>query len=144
VHEPLPPAAPLDSRVHPQGSVATVWELLRFGLAGVVNAGMGYALYAGFIFMGAPMYLAQALGHVLGTCFNYYSHSRFVFQKRPGLGRYLLSSGFNYLAGLVFLALSAHWVASPYLAGLIGTALTAAFSYLSLKLYAFRHRPSQG
>jgi putative flippase GtrA len=135
---------PTTPHVRAARKAATAWELLRFGVAGAVNAGVGYLAFAAFIYVGTPLYVAQALGHVIGTAFNYFSHSHFVFQRRPGLQRYLLSSGVNYLAGLIFLALCTRWIASPYVAGLVGTILTAAFSYLSLKLYAFRHRKNRG
>lgn len=138
----LPSSIPV--RVSAPSRRRTAWEVLRFGLAGLLNAGVGYMIYAGFIFLGVPMFVAQALGHTLGTCFNYVSHSRFVFQQRPSLGRYLLASTGNYLAGLLLLALCAHWMSSPYLAGLVATGLTAVFSYLSLKLYAFHRAPPQG
>jgi putative flippase GtrA len=113
-------------------------EIARFLVAGLVNTGVGYAAYALFVFLGLNIYLSQALGHVVGTTFNYFSHRHFVFRQRPKLLRYLLSSGLNYLAGLAFLALAAQWIQSPYLAGLVGTGLTAIFSYLSLKVIAFR------
>lgn len=135
---------PTTPRIRATSKVATAWELLRFIVAGAINAGVGYVTFAAFIYVGAPLFVAQALGHVIGTGFNYFSHSHFVFQRRPGLRRYLLSSGMNYLAGLIFLALCALWIASPYVAGLVGTILTAAFSYLSFKLYAFRYRKNRG
>ncbi len=119
----------------------TALEFLRFLAAGLVNTLVGYCAYAVFIWLGMNMYAAQAAGHVVGTAFNYFNHSWFVFRMRPVLAKYLLGSAVNYVAGLGFLALIAQLVASPYLAGLIATGCTAVFSYVSLKLLAFRKAP---
>lgn len=123
---------------------ARALEFGRFLVAGVVNAGIGYAAYALFVYLGLGVYLSQALGHTVGTAFNYFSHSLFVFKMRPKLVPYLASSSINYVAGVAFLAATLRIVASPYWAGLIATGCTAVFSYLSLKVLAFRRRQLPG
>ena len=121
-----------------KASHKTPQEVLRFVVAGAINTGVGYAAYAFLVFLGLNLFVSHALAHVAGTTFNYFSHRHYVFRQRPGLLRYLLSSGLNYFAGLFFLALLTRWITSPYLAGLLAVALTAAFSYVSLKVIAFR------
>jgi putative flippase GtrA len=113
-------------------------EFLRFLAVGMLNAAVGYGIYALLVFLGCNIFVAQAGGHVLGTMFNFVSHSRLVFNMQPSLLPYLASSGMNYVAGLLFLALMAQFVASPYLAGFLALVCTAVFSYTSLKVIAFR------
>jgi putative flippase GtrA len=122
------------------GRWAGPFEVLRFGVAGLVNAGVGYAAYAGFVFLGLNLFLAQALAHCVGTSFNYLTHRHFVFNRRTGWAQYLSSSLLNYLASVVFLFGFSRLFASPYLSGLVATGATAVFSYLSLKFIAFRQR----
>jgi putative flippase GtrA len=114
------------------------WEFIRFLAVGALNASVGYGIYALLVFLGCNVFVAQAGGHMLGTAFNYLSHSRLVFNMRPPLLPYLASSGINYIAGLLFLALMLRWITSPYLAGFLALVCTAVFSYSSLKLIAFR------
>jgi putative flippase GtrA len=53
--------------------LANAGRLLRYYGAGLVNTMVGYGLYAAFVALGLDIYLAQALGHVLGMSFNYFS-----------------------------------------------------------------------
>jgi hypothetical protein len=49
--------------------------------------------------LGFNIYLAQALGHVLGMSFNYFSYSRFAFRDEQGsLARFVGSYALNYRA----------------------------------------------
>ncbi len=119
-------------------------EVLRFLMAGLVNSMVGYLAYGAFIFFGMNLFVAQAAGHVVGTTFNYFSHSYFVFKMRPRLVPYLCSSAVNYVLGAAFLSLAAAAVESAYLAGFIALVCTAVCSYLSLKVIAFRRKRNLG
>jgi len=54
-------------------------RFIRFLLAGLLNTGVAYALYAMFIVIGLSPQGALALSFVLGVLWNYISTSRFVF-----------------------------------------------------------------
>ncbi|SMR71068.1 Putative flippase GtrA (transmembrane translocase of bactoprenol-linked glucose) [Aliiroseovarius halocynthiae] len=62
-------------------------RFLRFVLAGVVNTGFGYSIYAAFVFAGAYPQAALALQFAIGVVFNHMTHGRFVFGTR-GYGRF--------------------------------------------------------
>ena len=126
------------SPIHTSSFRQQAWEFHRFLIIGLVNAMVGYGAYALFIFMGMNLYVAQAAGHVTGTAFNYFSHSRYVFNMRPKVLPYLASSIVNYVLGALLLTLAVRVIVSPYWAGLIATGCAAVCSYISLKLIAFR------
>lgn len=55
-------------------------RFLRFVLVGIVNTGIGYALFAGFVLAGLAPQPALALAFVLGVLWNYVATARFVFE----------------------------------------------------------------
>lgn len=114
-------------------------EIARYLVAGVVNTAFGYGLYAGLIWLGLDRYVAQAVGYVLGTGFNYLTYSRHVFTDAgPAKARFALSYGVNYLINLGGLALVSHVIANPYLAGAVTTLGVVALNYVVLRRLVFR------
>jgi putative flippase GtrA len=116
----------------------TLW---RYYGAGVVNTAFGYGLFAGLVWLGLNVFVAQIIGHVAGTVFNYIMFRRFVFTNSgPAILRYVASYAANYLIGLGFLATIRMAVPSPYVAGLLAIVCTSAVNYVILKLFVFRSR----
>ncbi|MDE1914938.1 MAG: GtrA family protein [Sphingomonadales bacterium] len=114
-------------------------EIIRYGVAGLVNTAFGYGLYAGLIWLGLDRYVAQAIGYVLGTAFNYVTYSRHVFTDAgPAKLRFVLSYGANYLINLGGLKLASRFLADPYLAGAVTTLGVVALNYLVLRHLVFR------
>lgn len=114
-------------------------EILRFLIAGALNTAFGYGLYAGLIWLGLDRYLAQAIGYVLGTGFNYITYSRGVFTGAgPAKMRFALSYAGNYLINLAGLKLASHFIADPYLAGAVTTFAVVVLNYAVLKRLVFR------
>lgn len=114
-------------------------EIARYLVAGVVNTAFGYGLYAGLIWLGLDRYVAQGLGYVLGTGFNYLTYSRHVFTDAgPAKARFALSYGVNYLINLGGLALVSHVIPNPYLAGAVTTLGVVALNYVVLRRLVFR------
>ncbi|MBN9144083.1 MULTISPECIES: GtrA family protein [unclassified Novosphingobium] len=114
-------------------------EILRFLIAGALNTAFGYGLYAGLIWLGLDRYLAQAIGYVLGTGFNYFTYSRGVFTGAgPAKLRFALSYAGNYLINLAGLKLASHFIADPYLAGAVTTFVVVVLNYAVLKRLVFR------
>lgn len=112
-----------------------VW---RYYQTGIVNTLFGYAAFAALLALGLNMYVAQAMAHVAGMAFNYFTYSRYAFSDRKGTKTsFVLSYGVNYLIGLFFIWLASLVVASPYLAGLASIVLTSAVNYFILKLFVF-------
>ena len=118
-------------------------EILRYLVAGVVNTAFGFGLYAGLIWLGLDRYVAQAVGYVLGTGFNYLTYSRHVFvDAGPAKARFVASYAVNYLINLAGLRLVSGFVTNPYLAGGITTMAVVIVNYLVLKRLVFRKTPA--
>jgi putative flippase GtrA len=114
-------------------------RLMRYYGAGVVNTLVGYGLYAGFVALGLNIYVAQALGHVLGMAFNYFSYSRFAFRDEQGSKtRFIGSYAVNYVLGAALLFLAVRIIPNPYLGGLLSTLVLSVINYFILSRFVFR------
>lgn len=119
----------------------TLFELVRYYMAGAINAAFGYGLFALLVWTGLGMYFAQALAHMLGVAFNYLTYSRHVFRNTPSARlRFIGSYVVNYGVSLVFLALVSLFVANPYAAGPASIVLTSMVNYFILKRLVFARR----
>jgi putative flippase GtrA len=119
----------------PSAPVAQLWRFIKIG---VVNTLFGYALYALMVAIGLQLYVAQIVATVIAIIFNYFTYGRYVFGGiRPSRLRFLLSYALNYLVSLGALALSAAILRSPYLAGLLATAVAAAINFIVLRRFVF-------
>jgi putative flippase GtrA len=120
-------------------------RILRFLVAGLVNTGFGYAIYAVFVLLGAPLALAVAGGTVLGFLFNFLSYGGFVFgsTSRRLLPRFLLF--YLALGGLNFVLLRAlGWLGlGPLLAQAMLLPVLAACGYLGMRNFVFRGQDSR-
>lgn len=118
---------------------ARLLEIARYLVAGVVNTAFGYGLYAGLIWLGLDRYVAQAIGYVLGTGFNYLTYSRHVFTDAgPAKARFVASYAVNYLINLAGLKAVSHLIPNPYVAGAVTTLGVVALNYLVLRRLVFR------
>lgn len=115
-------------------------RLWRYYQAGVVNTLFGYGFFALLVALGLNMYLAQAISHVAGMTFNYFTYSRYAFGDRSTTKtRFILSYVANYFVGLFFIWLASLAVRSPYVAGIVSIVCTSLINYFVLKLLVF-HR----
>jgi len=124
------------------GPAATRIEvLIRYYSVALINTAFGYGLYAGLIFVGLNLYLAQLIAHITGTTFNYFMYSRHVFLNadRKPLA-YIATYALSYLIGLGLLFIARHIVSSPYLAGLLALIVGSGINFLILKRFAFPSR----
>lgn len=118
---------------------ARLLEIARYLVAGLVNTAFGYGLYAGLIWLGLDRYVAQAIGYVLGTGFNYLTYSRHVFTDAgPAKARFVASYAVNYLINLAGLKAASHVIPNPYAAGAVTTLGVVALNYLVLRRLVFR------
>lgn len=118
----------------------TEWlQLARYYVAGVINLMFGYLLFAGLVWLGLQVFVAQAVGYVLGVIFNYVTYSRIAFTgKQGGKVSFVASYVVNYLISVVFLWLALKVFPSPYLAGLVVTIAVSLVNYLVLRKWVFR------
>ena len=118
-------------------------RLWRYYQVGVINMLFGYGLYALFVKLGLNIYVAQAVAHVLGVIFNYFTYSRHAFSDMTGSrSRFILSYAFNYLLSLATLATVEQFIESPYLAGLVTVVFVSLLNYFVLKKFVFTPRTS--
>lgn len=118
-------------------------EIARFYQAAVVNTVFGLSAYGLLVWLGLNMYAAQAIAHVAGMTFNYFTYSRHVFRgAAPAKRRFIVSYIIYYFVNLGALAAIAQFVRSPYVAGFAAAFLVSALNYFALKHLVFRTRPA--
>jgi len=116
-------------------------QLWRYYQAGVVNTIFGFGLFALFVRVGANIYVAQIVSHVLGVMFNYLTYSRYAFGDHVGgRVRFVLSYIGNYLISLGLLAGLARMISSPYGAGLATTVVVSLLNFFVLKKLVFSRK----
>jgi len=119
-------------------SVTSWHRIRRYYAVGVINTIFGYGIYSLLIFMGLTMYMAQAIGHIIGVSFNYFSYSKHVFQNTPASkSRFLVSYVLNYFIGLASITLSAQVSSSPYATGLYATLIISLTNFFILSRFVF-------
>lgn len=90
----------------PSPATARASQLLRFLLVGGLNTLVGYAFFAGFLWLGMPYPIAIALATVLGVAFNFQSTGRLVFggASTARLYRFLAVYALMYLVNVAAVA----------------------------------------
>ncbi len=122
-------------RFPPRGELL---QLLRYYIAGIINMAFGYLLFAALIWLGLQVYLAQAVGYLLGVMFNYVTYSRIAFTgQRGGKASFVASYLANYVVSLIFLWAALRVLTSPYVAGLVVTVAVSLVNYLVLRKWVF-------
>lgn len=123
-------------------------ERVRFVAAGAFNTGFGYLTFAAIILLLPDLHytFALLLAHVVGVLVAYVVYRRAVFGVTGGFLRDLPKFWSVYLAGLAMSLLLL-----PVFVGVLGipvllapwlvVCVTAVFSYLGTKHYAFRRGP---
>ncbi|MBX7495376.1 GtrA family protein [Qipengyuania sp. 6B39] len=76
-------------------------QVVRFGLVGLTNTAIGYAIILAAMLLGAGDYLANALGYGLGLSAAYLLHRRFTF-RLSGQGNWREAARFVVTAALSF------------------------------------------
>lgn len=116
-------------------------EIWRYYQAGIVNTVFGLACYAALVRIGMDIYAAQLISHLMGMTFNYVTYSRHVFRDAaPAKVRFVVSYAVNYIVSLGTLAAVSQVISSPYLAGIVTTAVVSVLNYIALKFMVFRER----
>jgi putative flippase GtrA len=115
--------------------------VIRYYAVGILNMAFGYMLFAILVALGMQVFVAQAVGYVIGVAFNYFTYSRLAFSGQQAnrvfyLGSYVL----NYLISVFLLWCILQILSSPYIAGILVTLIVSAINYVFLKTYVFRAR----
>lgn len=114
-------------------------QLARYYLAGAINLLFGYLLFAALVWFGMQVFVAQAVGHLIGVIFNYVTYSRIAFTGQQG-GKTSFAASYivNYLISAALLWLTLKVFPSPYVAGLLVAIAVSLLNYLVLKKLVFR------
>jgi putative flippase GtrA len=115
-------------------------RFLRFLAVGVLNTGVGYALFAAIILYGSDEVVAAAGSTALGALFNFQSIGGLVFRQRAlgllprFLGVYVGQCGANILmlAGLGSIGVG------PLLGQFLLLPFLATGTYLAMQSFVFR------
>jgi len=81
------------------------YQLFRFGIVGVIAAGIHYGVYWIFLKWINPTF-AYSIGYAVSFVINFFLSSFFTFKIRPDIKkgfRFALSHGINYLLHICFL-----------------------------------------
>lgn len=125
-----------------RGRLARWQQIIRYYQAGIINLAFGYGLFAGLVAIGMAAYPAQALSHVLGMGFNYFTYSRHVFREAgPARLRFVASYGVNYLLSVASLAALKLVIDNDYVAGFLAAVLVSIINYVALKYLVFGRVP---
>lgn len=119
-------------------------RIVRFLATGALNAGFGYACYAGFILAGAPLWLAVSGTTALAFLFNFMSYGRLVFGSTSHVlvPRFLLF--YAALGGLNFALLRLLALAGlgPLIAQAVLLPVLAIAGYAGMRGFVFRLPPA--
>ena len=123
------------------GPRARIAEILRFGVAGLVNTAFGFGVYASLVLAGLPVFLALLLATVAGVFFNFLTYGGYAFRQLAArrLPRFLVAYGGIYAFNLALLeGLRAFTALGPIAAQLACLAVVTPTAYLVLKKAVFR------
>lgn len=116
-------------------------EVVRFGIAGMVNTAFGFGVYSGLVLLGVVPSIALFVATVIGVLFNFLTFGGFTFRRLDAhrLPRFLVAYALIYLFNLALLeGLRAATGLGPIVAQLACLVLVAPTAYLVLKAKVFR------
>jgi len=110
---------------------ADFYRFVRFLLVGLVNTGVGYGLFVGFVLVGLGSQPALASAFFIGILWNFVTHARFVFGQ-SGLHKlpsYILVYMAIWAANALALSMALRGGLSPLLAQAILAPFAAVLSF---------------
>ncbi len=128
-----------------------VWTLVRFGMVGALNTGVGLAVIMGLdLGLHVDSHLANAGGYAVGVVIGFMLNRGFVFKNDGHIGhtgaKYLVAVGGAFLVNQAVLAGALHLYSAMAL-GRFAAQVTAMASYTLLmfglcRMWVFRAEPS--
>jgi len=116
-------------------------EVLRFGIAGMVNTAFGFGVYSVLVLAGVPVFLSLLVATLAGTFFNFFTFGAFAFRQLQArrLPRFLMAYGLIYLFNLALLEVVRGTSGlGPIPAQLACLVVVPPSAYLLLKAKVFR------
>ena len=121
-------------------------QFIKFGLVGVSNLLVYYAIYSILLRFGCHYAIANGIGFVISVLNSFLWNSLFVFKKAEGGKRNkaatLLKTFISYaLTGLVLQTLLLHLLA--YIAPVLTVCVTTPLNFLLNKFWSFKESPGR-
>jgi len=121
-------------------------QVLRFGLVGVLNTGVTYALYFGLLMLSLRAGLAWFMAYVAGMAVSLALNTRWTFGQRERLsawqvGRFVAVNVAALLVSTALVALMAdglRW--NKQLSGVLATPFSMAINYLGNRWFVYKSR----
>lgn len=127
---------------------ASLLQFVKFGIVGLSNTLIAYAVYAACVWLGCHYLVANGLGFVVGVLNAYYWSDRYVFKKEEGETRSalwtLVKTYLAYgatgllLASLLLYVYVDRWQVSAYLAQLLVLVVTVPLNFIINKCWSFK------
>ena len=127
---------------------ASLLQFVKFGIVGLSNTLIAYAVYAACVWLGCHYLVANGLGFVVGVLNAYYWSDRYVFKKGEGETRSalwtLVKTYLAYgatgllLASLLLYVYVDQWHVSAYLAQLLVLVVTVPLNFIINKYWSFK------
>lgn len=117
-------------------------QFIIFICFGIINTVFGYSIFAFFIFLNAPYYLAFLFAALLGLAFNFITTGRIVFKNKSFkvIYKFITISTLLYLIHITLIKIINRSINNFYISGLLTMSLTAILSfYLNKKIFTFKN-----
>lgn len=127
---------------------ASLLQFVKFGIVGLSNTLIAYAVYAACVWLGCHYLVANGLGFVVGVLNAYYWSDRYVFKKGEGETRSALwtlvktylaygATGLLLASFLLYVYVD-RWQVSAYLAQLLVLVVTVPLNFIINKRWSFK------
>jgi len=127
---------------------ASLLQFVKFGIVGLSNTLIAYAVYAACVWLGCHYLVANGLGFVVGVLNAYYWSDRYVFKKGEGETRSALwtlvktylaygATGLLLASFLLYVYVD-RWQVSAYLAQLLVLVVTVPLNFIINKCWSFK------
>ena len=124
------------------------FQFIKFGIVGLSNTFISYAMYATLTFLGIPYLLANVTGFLLSVLNAFFWNNRYVFRKSDDETRILwwsLAKTFlSYagtglvLANILLVVFVEKFGISKYIAPILTLVITIPLNFLMNKFWSFR------
>ena len=124
------------------------FQFIKFGIVGLSNTFISYAMYATLTFLGIPYLLANVTGFLLSVLNAFFWNNRYVFRKSDDETRSLwwsLAKTFlSYagtglvLANILLVVFVEKFGISKYIAPILMLVITIPLNFLINKFWSFR------
>lgn len=119
-------------------------QFIKFGLVGVSNTIVSFAVYYCLYFIGVYYLIANLTGFFVSVLNSYYWNNKYVFQKKKNgnikaLLKTYMSYGSTFLLSTALLYFFVEFLnISPGIAPIISTLIVIPINFLLNKLWAFK------